>query len=158
MKRTPQNICPHCDAGDPTSVITECNCEDPTPARTIHLVLDNNASATYCGVHRRKDIVVDDGHGSYRRGAVHATAVRATANCRACLRLAKQPIIDLHVDNQGSVVMLRPVSPRAQSWIHEHVDVPEWAWMGPRFAVEPRLVDDLLNGARDAGLTIANGF
>lgn len=68
------------------------------------------------------------------------------------------PVLDIGVRHEGTIVMLRPVSPRAQSWILEHVDVPEWAWMGPRFAVEPRLVDDLLNGARDAGLTIANGF
>jgi len=28
MKRTPSNICPLCDAGDPTSVITSCTCEE----------------------------------------------------------------------------------------------------------------------------------
>jgi len=30
MKRTDRNICPLCDAGDPTSVVTECDCEDMT--------------------------------------------------------------------------------------------------------------------------------
>lgn len=29
MKRTSRNICPFCDAGDPTSVVTECDCEEP---------------------------------------------------------------------------------------------------------------------------------
>lgn len=29
MRRSPSNICPVCDAGDPTSVITSCNCEEP---------------------------------------------------------------------------------------------------------------------------------
>jgi len=33
MKRNASNICPVCDAGDPTSVITECECETPKSSR-----------------------------------------------------------------------------------------------------------------------------
>ena len=28
MKRTASNICPVCDAGDPCSVVTSCECQD----------------------------------------------------------------------------------------------------------------------------------
>ena len=28
MKRTPRNICPVCDAGDPCSVVTSCDCQE----------------------------------------------------------------------------------------------------------------------------------
>ena len=28
MKRGPENVCPMCDAGDPTSVVTACRCEE----------------------------------------------------------------------------------------------------------------------------------
>lgn len=33
MKRNSSNICPVCDAGDPSSVVTECECEASRPVR-----------------------------------------------------------------------------------------------------------------------------
>jgi len=60
---------------------------------------------------------------------------------------------DVIVWHDGSITLVRPVSDAAEQWIAEHVpdDAP---WFGPALAVEPRYVDDLIAGMRDAGLEV----
>ena len=61
---------------------------------------------------------------------------------------------DVRISNHGTIVMVLPVSKAAKDWVKENVDVPSWAWMGGSFACEPRLVDNLIDGMRDAGLEV----
>lgn len=60
---------------------------------------------------------------------------------------------DVIVWNHGSVVLIRPVTDAAEQWIDEHVQ-DDAQWFGPALVVEPRYVDDLIAGMREAGLEV----
>jgi len=62
--------------------------------------------------------------------------------------------VDLDVEDHGSIVLLRPQSGAGTDWLAETCDVPSWAWVGGAIAVEPRMVDAIVHGARDAGLAV----
>lgn len=61
---------------------------------------------------------------------------------------------DFKLHNHGSVVMIEPVSHEAKDWVRENLDLEGWQWMGNAFAVEPRMVDNLVAGIEEAGLTV----
>ncbi len=61
---------------------------------------------------------------------------------------------DVRVNDQGSVVMIEPVSDEAKTWVQENVGLEGWQWFGPAFACEPRMADPLIEGMRDAGLVV----
>lgn len=61
---------------------------------------------------------------------------------------------DVLVANHGSVVMVQPVTRRAQAWVEEHVALESWQWMGGAFAVEPRYLDNLVEGMAGDGLVV----
>jgi hypothetical protein len=64
------------------------------------------------------------------------------------------PPVDVEVENHGSILLVRPLTPVAQDWIAENVGGdPQW-WAGA-IACEPRYVDDLVAGMADAGLVVA---
>ena len=46
----------------------------------------------------------------------------------------------------GSVVLITPISEEAREWVAKNVVTEPWQWLGDRFACEPRMVDDLLEG------------
>lgn len=62
---------------------------------------------------------------------------------------------DFQVDDQGSLVLFEPVSQRAKAFVQAFVAVPDYAWLGRRFAVEHGCADDLLIGITGNGLTVA---
>jgi hypothetical protein len=60
---------------------------------------------------------------------------------------------DATIFNHGSVVTLLPRSDAAREWLSEHI--PEDAlWLGPSLAIEPRYVQPIVDGMRDAGLDV----
>lgn len=61
-------------------------------------------------------------------------------------------VADLLVEDHGSIVLLRPASESGQEWIDENVAVEQV--LGNAVAVEPRYVEAILDGARDAGLRV----
>ena len=64
------------------------------------------------------------------------------------------PKPDLIVTNHGSTTVINMVTPLARQWVEQNVDVPDWAWMGLGFACEPRMVEQLVEGAEAAGLEV----
>ena len=64
----------------------------------------------------------------------------------------KQPV-DMKVSDQGSLVLVRPITDAARDWIGDHTDV-EASWFGGALAVEPRYALPLLEGAVADGLNI----
>lgn len=80
--------------------------------------------------------------------------------CGACgsdfiaVKLIEEP--DVKVMNHGSVVMVEPVSKEAKAWVDENVGLEGWQWMGNAFAVEPRLLGNLLDGMREEGFTVGS--
>lgn len=61
---------------------------------------------------------------------------------------------DIAIAAHGSVVLVTPLTDTARAWIDDYVDVPSWAWLGPSFACEPRLVADLTEALQDAGFEL----
>jgi hypothetical protein len=59
---------------------------------------------------------------------------------------------DVQVENHGSIVLVRPLSDEAASWLHENTD---GTWWGGALAGEPRYVDDLLEGMLGDGFELS---
>jgi hypothetical protein len=49
-------------------------------------------------------------------------------------------MVDIRVENHGSVVLLRPLALRAERWLRD--------------VVEPRYMADIVAGSREAGLEV----
>lgn len=67
---------------------------------------------------------------------------------------------DIRVENHGSLFLLWPQSRVGLEWIREHIS-EDAQWWGVReglkrgaLVVEPRYVQDIVNGARSAGLEV----
>jgi hypothetical protein len=59
---------------------------------------------------------------------------------------------DIHTENHGSIWLLRPVSDAGRNWLAEHLDDAQW--FGGAVAVEPRYVEDIVEGASLDGLEV----
>lgn len=64
---------------------------------------------------------------------------------------------DIRIENHGSIYLLIAVTPRAENWLREHTDA-EAMWVGSRtqsgLVVEPRYVEEIVNGAKADGLEV----
>ena len=62
---------------------------------------------------------------------------------------------DVRIMDNGSVVLIYPVSEAAKDWMDENVSLEGgWHRLGGGFACEPRMVEALLEGMSDAGLVL----
>lgn len=64
---------------------------------------------------------------------------------------------DFRIADQGSIVMVTPLTQPAKDWVEENVQLEGWQWLGGGFAVEPRYVMSLASGIADAGLEMVEG-
>lgn len=64
---------------------------------------------------------------------------------------------DFRIADQGSIVMVTPLTQPAKDWVEENVQLEGWQWLGGGFAVEPRYVVGLASGIADAGLEMVEG-
>jgi hypothetical protein len=60
---------------------------------------------------------------------------------------------DLRVEYHGSILLLRPVSAKAQSWCDEHMD-PDALTFSDAYVVAPGYIGGILLGIERAGLTV----
>jgi len=56
----------------------------------------------------------------------------------------------IEVQNEGTIVLLRPLDMEAEEWFDEHLD-PDRQSFGKAVAVEPRYVADILEGFKADG-------
>lgn len=77
----------------------------------------------------------------------------AAAVAHAIVEQAAAPH-DFQVQNEGSVILVRPLTPEARAWVDEHVEVEDWAWLGTAFACDPRYVADLVALIGASGFTV----
>lgn len=60
---------------------------------------------------------------------------------------------DFFVENHGSIVLLRPVTPAANEWVEQHI--PDDAqYFGNAVVVEPRYIEGIVNGIQNDGLEV----
>lgn len=64
-----------------------------------------------------------------------------------------EPPADFALSHYGSIVLLRPLTPRCRRWIERNVATEGWQWFGGSLALECRYVDLLVEGMREDGLT-----
>ena len=57
---------------------------------------------------------------------------------------------DFTVTNHGSIVLVKPLTDECNDWLVEHVS-DEAQWFGGALVVEPRYVEDLIEGLEEAG-------
>lgn len=65
--------------------------------------------------------------------------------------------LDVVAEDHGSLWILRPVSADASAWIEENVDQKNAVsplWWGDGLVVEPRYVEDILDGMIGSGFAI----
>lgn len=49
--------------------------------------------------------------------------------------------------DEGTIVLITPLTARAKTWIKEHVCSESWQWMGGGLVVDHRYADDILFAA-----------
>lgn len=76
------------------------------------------------------------------------------AQMDACVDANREGLVmDIQIENHGSIVLLRPLSDEASDWIDEHI--PDDAlWFAGALVVEPRYVDDIIEGMSADGLSL----
>lgn len=61
---------------------------------------------------------------------------------------------DVKVENLGSVHILQPLSPAGKAWTDENLAVESWQMIGGGIAIEPRMVQNIIDGMEADGLTV----
>lgn len=61
---------------------------------------------------------------------------------------------DVSVENHGSIMLVQPHTPGADTWLRENTD---GQWYSGALVVEPRYIDTLIDGMESNGLTVALG-
>lgn len=64
---------------------------------------------------------------------------------------------DANVVNHGSIVVIVGVSAAGKCWLEEHLDQEGQRW-GEGYVVEPRYVQDIVDGMRDEGLDVTGAM
>lgn len=67
----------------------------------------------------------------------------------------RKPKPDVEFLNSGSVFLVVPLTPAAQTWVDENLALESWQWLGAGFACEPRYAGDLAQGMADDGLVVS---
>ena len=63
-------------------------------------------------------------------------------------------MVDVNVENHGSIVTFSPLNDSAKDWIKENVKTEPWQFLGKKLAVEPRYVQNLIDGMENDGLFV----
>lgn len=61
---------------------------------------------------------------------------------------------DIEIINQGSLIGFNLISDAAREWFADNVEAEGYQWMGNVLYVDHRFADAIIEGVRDAGLTI----
>lgn len=64
--------------------------------------------------------------------------------------------MDFLVADHGSICILTPLSPDAETWVEEHIPDDAQTWGPKGIVVEPRYLPDILQGIDEAGLSCAH--
>jgi len=62
-------------------------------------------------------------------------------------------MVDISVENHGSLYLLHPTTRRGQRWVDEHISDDRQEWAGA-IVVEHRYIGDIVRGALADGLRV----
>ena len=63
---------------------------------------------------------------------------------------------DITINNQGTIVLITPVTNAGQVWMWSNVESESWQWVGPSLAVDQRYADAIAEGAMGDGLNVTS--
>jgi hypothetical protein len=61
---------------------------------------------------------------------------------------------DVLIENHGSVALFTAMTPDANQWVEEHVQVEPWQQIGCSIACEPRYLEQIIVGMQESGLIV----
>ena len=64
-------------------------------------------------------------------------------------------LADLHVEDHGSIILIRPASDEGRRWIND-IASKDVQFLGDAMAVEPRYIQNVVEIAQQAGLTVVS--
>ncbi len=70
-------------------------------------------------------------------------------------RSGSSPTRDLIFENHGSLFLIRPVSESGQQWLDDNVGDENTLTFGGAVVCEPRYVEAIYFGAKEAGLAVS---
>jgi hypothetical protein len=62
--------------------------------------------------------------------------------------------VDVRFENQGSIILLLPLTSAGQRWIDENVSTESWQWLGGALTVDWRMAEELAALMQEEGLVI----
>lgn len=68
------------------------------------------------------------------------------------IAFVSQKEIDFVIEDNGSIILLRPITEAAKEWIEEHLP-EDRMYFGNAVVVEPRYIADIASGIEADGLT-----
>jgi hypothetical protein len=63
--------------------------------------------------------------------------------------------VDVEVQINGSVALIVPITSEAKAWIADNLEVEDWQITCGGIAVEPRMVNDIVDAMREHGVVVA---
>jgi hypothetical protein len=84
---------------------------------------------------------------------MHALACEGKLDNRDAEEAKKEDALDARVENHGSIYLIRPLTEEGKDWLHGHTN-DEAQWFGGALVVEPRYVENLVEGMRGDGLNL----
>ena len=66
-------------------------------------------------------------------------------------------MIDFEITDEGSIVMIKPLTDEAKEWIYENVHTEGWQWMCGAFACDHQMAGDLIGLIEAEGFTLCGG-
>jgi hypothetical protein len=67
---------------------------------------------------------------------------------------SRRTAADVSVENQGSVIVLQPLTKKAKMWIDENVSSEPWQWVGNGLVIDWRMAEELVDAMREEGLIL----
>lgn len=61
---------------------------------------------------------------------------------------------DFNFRNEGTIILLIPVSDQAKDWTAQNLQAEAWQKLGDGIAIYPRMFQDILDGINAAGFKI----
>lgn len=61
---------------------------------------------------------------------------------------------DFRIIRRGSITTFEPLTAEAKEWVHEHVALEGWQWLGRAFGVDRRPAQGLIAAIEDWGLSV----
>lgn len=61
---------------------------------------------------------------------------------------------DIHINDQGSIVVFTPLTKAGEDWIQQNVEFESWQMLGRGLCVDHRPAQGLVELIQEAGLTL----